>query len=79
MEIPADLVDQAKKYREALVEQAVELDEAATEAYLEGEMPSEEQLKALHPQGHDSQRLRADLLRLGLQEQGCAAAARRGG
>jgi elongation factor G len=50
-EIPADLVDQAKKYREALVEQAVELDEAATEAYLEGTMPSEEQLKALIRKG----------------------------
>ena len=50
-EIPADLLDQAKKYREALVEQAVELDEAATEAYLEGKMPSEEQLKALIRKG----------------------------
>ena len=50
-EIPADLVDQAKKYREALVEQAVELDEAATEAYLEGKMPNEEQLKALIRKG----------------------------
>jgi elongation factor G len=50
-EIPADLLDQAKKYREALIEQAVELDEAATEAYLEGKMPSEEQLKALIRKG----------------------------
>ena len=50
-EIPADLLEQAKKYREALVEQAVELDEAATEAYLEGKMPSEEQLKALIRKG----------------------------
>ena len=51
-EIPADLLDQAKKYREALIEQAVELDEAATEAYLEGKMPSEEQAQGAHPQGH---------------------------
>jgi elongation factor G len=50
-EIPADLLDQARKYREALIEQAVELDEAATEAYLEGKMPSEEQLKALIRKG----------------------------
>ncbi len=50
-EIPADLVDQAKKYREALVEQAVELDEAATEAYLEGTMPNEAELKALIRKG----------------------------
>ena len=40
-EIPADLVEQAKEYHEQLVELAVEVDEAATEAYLEGKMPSE--------------------------------------
>ena len=40
-EIPADLLDQAKEYREKLVEQAVELDEGAMEAYLEGKEPSE--------------------------------------
>ena len=35
-EIPADLVEKAKQYREKLVEKAVEMDDAATEAYLEG-------------------------------------------
>ncbi len=35
-EIPADLVDQAKEYHDQLVELASEVDEAATEAYLEG-------------------------------------------
>ena len=50
-DIPADLLDQAKKYREMLVEQAVELDEAATEAYLEGKEPSEAELKALIRKG----------------------------
>ncbi len=50
-EIPADLLDQAKKYREMLVEQAVEVDEAATEAYLEGKEPSEAELKALIRKG----------------------------
>src|SRR5512138_3456721 len=39
-EIPADLIDQAKEYHEKLVEQAVELDEGAMEAYLEGKHPS---------------------------------------
>ena len=34
--------------------------------------------EALHPQGHDRRRLRAGAVRLGLQEQGRAAAARRG-
>jgi elongation factor G len=50
-EIPADLLDQAKKYREILVETAVEVDEAATEAYLEGKEPDEAQLKALIRKG----------------------------
>jgi elongation factor G len=50
-EIPADLLDQAKKYRELLVEQAVDVDEAATEAYLEGKEPAEAELKALIRKG----------------------------
>jgi elongation factor G len=50
-DIPAGLLDQAKKYREMLVEQAVELDEAATEAYLEGKEPAEPELKALIRKG----------------------------
>ena len=35
-DIPADLLDKAKEYREKLIETAVEQDDAATEAYLEG-------------------------------------------
>jgi len=35
-EIPDDLKEKAKKYRDRLVEQAVEMDDAAMEAYLEG-------------------------------------------
>ncbi len=50
-DIPADLIDQAKTYRELLVEQAVEVDEAATEAYLEGKEPSEAELRALIRKG----------------------------
>jgi elongation factor G len=50
-EIPADLLDQAKKYRDMLIEQAVEVDEAATEAYLEGKEPSVAELKALIRKG----------------------------
>ncbi len=38
-EIPAELADQAKEYREKLVEAAVELDDAAMEKYLEGVEP----------------------------------------
>jgi len=47
IEIPADLLDQAKEYREKLVEAAVELDDDATTAYLEGKQPDEATLKRL--------------------------------
>ena len=47
VEIPADLKDKAEEYREKLIETAVEVDEAATEAYLEGNMPDNEQICAL--------------------------------
>ncbi|MBK5197612.1 MAG: elongation factor G [Methyloceanibacter sp.] len=50
-DIPADLLDQAKEYRDRLVELASEVDEAATEAYLEGKEPDEAQLKALIRKG----------------------------
>jgi elongation factor G len=44
-DIPADLVDRANEYRATLVELAVEQDETALEAYLEGEEISEETLR----------------------------------
>jgi len=50
-EIPADLVERAKEYREKLIEAAVEMDEGALEAYLEGIMPDEATLKALIRKG----------------------------
>ena len=43
-EIPADLKDQAAKYRQELVELVVEQDEKLMEAYLEGKEPSEADL-----------------------------------
>src|SRR5690606_32825117 len=43
-EIPADLVEKAKEYRHALLEAAVEMDDAAMEAYLDGKEPDEETL-----------------------------------
>jgi elongation factor G len=51
VEIPADLVEKAKEYREKLIEAAVELDDDAMEAYLDGNEPDEATLKRLHPQG----------------------------
>ncbi|MCT6825229.1 elongation factor G [Bartonella apis] len=50
-EIPADMKDKAEEYREKLVESAVEVDEAATEAYLEGKMPTNDELIALIRKG----------------------------
>ncbi|MGN6309721.1 MAG: elongation factor G [Xanthobacteraceae bacterium] len=45
--IPADLADKAKEYREKLVEAAVELDDDAMAAYLDGSEPDEATLKRL--------------------------------
>lgn len=44
-EIPADLMDKALEARNYLIENAVELDDEAMEAYLGGEEPSEETIK----------------------------------
>ncbi|TWG53675.1 elongation factor G [Aminobacter sp. J44] len=51
VEIPADLKDKAEEYREKLIETAVEVDEAALERYLEGELPSNDELRALIRKG----------------------------
>jgi elongation factor G len=50
-EIPADLLERAKEYRDKLIETAVDMDEAALEAYLEGDMPDIDALKALIRKG----------------------------
>jgi elongation factor G len=47
VDIPAELVDQAKEYREKMVEAAVELDDDAMTAYLDGKEPDEATLKRL--------------------------------
>jgi elongation factor G len=46
-EIPEDMVELAKEYRTKLVEAAVELDDAAMEAYLDGNEPDIATLKRL--------------------------------
>ena len=51
VDIPEDLKDKAAEYREKLVELAVEQDDAAMEAYLEGTPPSVAELKALIRKG----------------------------
>ena len=53
-DVPEDMKDEVEQYREALIETAIETDDAVMEAYLEGEEPSIEQLKACIKKGtHD--------------------------
>ncbi|HZV20463.1 MAG TPA: elongation factor G, partial [Hyphomicrobiales bacterium] len=52
IDIPADLIDKAKEYREKLIETAVEVDDEAMEAYIEkNELPDEAKLKQLIRKG----------------------------
>jgi elongation factor G len=46
-EIPADLLDQAKEYREKMIEAVVELDDEALGGFLEGKEPDEATIKRL--------------------------------
>ena len=47
IDIPADMLEQAKEYREKMVEAVCELDDDATTAYLEGRVPDEATIKKL--------------------------------
>jgi elongation factor G len=51
IDIPADLLDKAKECREKIIESAVEVDDAAMVAYLEGKEPDEAKLKQLIRKG----------------------------
>ena len=51
LEIPADMQEKAAEYREKMIEAAVEMDEGALEKYLEGEMPSNDELRRLIRKG----------------------------
>ena len=78
VEVPADLKEQAVEYRTKLIEACVELDDEAMTAYLDGQEPDEATLRAPRaPRGAEA-RLPSRALRLRLQEQGRAAAPRRG-
>ena len=50
-EIPADMLEKSTKYREELIETIVDMDDSIMEKYLEGEVPSEEQIKNLIRKG----------------------------
>jgi elongation factor G len=47
IDIPADMLDQAKEYHEKMIEAVCELDDDAATAYLEGKMPDEATVKKL--------------------------------
>jgi elongation factor G len=51
VDIPAELLDRAKEMRDLLIETVVDVDEAAMEAYLEGEEPSVEKIQELARKG----------------------------
>ncbi|MEE9314174.1 MAG: elongation factor G, partial [Rhizobiaceae bacterium] len=51
VDIPDDLKERAEEYRELLIEGAVEADDDAMEAYLEGDMPDNDALRALIRKG----------------------------
>ena len=51
VEIPADLKAKAEEYREKMIEAVVEMDETALENYLDGKMPSNDEIRALIRKG----------------------------
>ena len=51
VEIPDDLKDKAEEWRETMIEQIVEIDEEAMEAYLEGDMPDNDKIRELIRKG----------------------------
>ena len=79
VDIPADMVEKAKEYREKLLEAAVELDDEVLAAYLDGNEPDEATLKRMIRKAVLTGAFYPGAVRLGLQEQGRAAAARRRG
>ena len=77
VDIPAEHADAADAAREHLVEEVSHYDDELVELILEDAEIPVEQLKARDPQGHARAQADPGPLRLGVQEQGRAAAARR--
>ncbi len=51
VDIPEDLKERAEEFREEMIETIVDIDDAATEAYLEGDMPDIDTIRRLIRQG----------------------------
>ena len=79
IDIPADMLEQAKEYREKLIEAAVELDDDGDDRLSRRQGARRGDAQAADPQGRDHRRVLPGAVRLGVQEQGRAAAARRRG
>ena len=83
-EIPADMMEEARHYREQLIEKVSEADDKILEKYLHGEETDRRRDQGGAPQARQQlgarqgrSGVRAGHLRIGVQEQGRAAAARR--
>ncbi len=74
VEIPADLVEKAKEYREQMIEAVSEFDDTLFEKFIEGQAISERRDPRGHPQGHHRAEDFPGDLRHGVQEQGRADA-----
>ena len=77
--IPADLLEQAKEYRQTLLDTALSVDDAAMEEYFDKGDVAVATLKRCIKARHHLRRVPPGAVRHGVQEQGRAAAARRGG
>ncbi len=77
-EIPAELLPEARKHREAMIEAVAEVDDALTHKFLEGEELSEDEIRHGLRTGTLAVQDRPRPHRLGPQEQGHPADARRG-
>ncbi len=76
-EIPADMADKVAKYREMLLETVAETDEHLLEKHFSGEELTVAEIKAAIRKLTDRERGLPDPVRLGVQEQGRPAHARR--
>ena len=77
--IPDDLKEKAAKYRSDLIELAVEQDDDGDGSLSRGQRARHRDAQEADPQGHAGDGFRSDRLRLGVQEQGRSAPARRRG
>ena len=77
-EIPATHAEAAREWRDRLLETIAEADDEMMELYLEGEEPAVEELQAAIRRATIARQAHPGALRLGVQEQGRPAHARRG-